>query len=413
MRKLRPRRWMRALRYLVIESVAAAASLCFVVAGLVLLPLGLITGLPFAPAAVALLRRWADLARKRTSSFSGRQLVISYPPITAGSYKERILLLRSRATRKDALWLLAHGIALLSLGFAAIGLPLAAVNSLLIPLYWEPLSKYATVANPYPVVSWQDAATMPVVAAVYALLSWWLVPAAARLFSWSQTKLLNIGRATLLAARVTALTASRAAALEAHSSELRRIERDLHDGAQNKLVSVVMMLGMAMRSVETGGSNTSEHLRRAQDAATDALSNLRTMVHDIYPPILDELGLEGALAAVAVRSGCPCTLHVSHLPRSPAAVEAAAYFVVAEAVTNANKHGSATRLDLSATFEVVGLVDCLVLTVQDDGVGGAVERPAGGLAGIRRRVEAFEGTMAVSSPVGGPTMIRTVLPCAW
>lgn len=405
--------WLLTLRYLSIESFTAALSLCFLLVGAMLVPLGLITGLPFATTAVAMLREWADMARKRTTEFSGQRLSTSYPLITAQSYKGRFELLWSRTTRKDALWLLIHGVPLLAIGFFTIALPFAALNSLLIPLYWEPVSHFTEIANPYPVTSWAVAATMPLVAAVYAALAWWLIPVTGKMFSRSQAKLLDIGRATLLAERVTALTASKAAALEAHSSELRRIERDLHDGAQNKLVGVVMMLGMTMRSLETGGSNTLEHLRRAQDAATDALSTLRTMVHDIYPPVLDELGLDGALAAVAVRSACPCTLHISQLQRSPAAIEAAAYFVVAEAVTNTNKYGSATRLDVSLELEIVDNVDCLVLIVEDDGVGGAVERPAGGLAGIRRRVETFEGTMTLTSPHGGPTTIKAVLPCGW
>jgi signal transduction histidine kinase len=226
------------------------------------------------------------------------------------------------------------------------------------------------------------------------------------------------GRTGRLAVRVRALTASRAAALDAHGAELRRIERDLHDGAQNRLVSVVMMLGIAERSLETNPADALPQLRRAQEAATDALAGLRTMVHDIYPPILDELGLEGALSALAGRSAVPCSLETDALRRMPTAVESATYFVVAEALTNVNKYSGANRATVSVRYGPARLSDAssverLVITIEDDGRGGATERLGGGIAGIRRRVEAFEGTMQLTSPAGGPTTMRVELPCEW
>ena len=229
----------------------------------------------------------------------------------------------------------------------------------------------------------------------------------ARLLSWVSARLLATPKKSRLAARVDALTLSRAAALDAHGAELRRIERDLHDGAQNRLVNVVMMLGIAERALETDPDGVLEPLRRAQDAATDALEGLRRTVHDIYPPILDELGLEGALASLAGRSVVPCTIEAVAVGRVPAAVESASYFVVAEALTNVNKYSQATQ----AQVRVIREGERLIITVQDDGVGGAQARTGGGLAGIRRRVEAFEGSCTLTSPVGGPTILRTELPC--
>ncbi|OZB83264.1 histidine kinase, partial [Microbacterium sp. 13-71-7] len=181
----------------------------------------------------------------------------------------------------------------------------------------------------------------------------------------------------------------------------------LHDGAQNRLVSVVMMLGIAERSLQGEGAQTVEQLRRAQEAATEALSALRRTVHDIYPPILDELGLEGALASLAGRSAVPCTLEAVGVGRVPAAVESATYFIVAEALSNVSKHSAANR----AAVRVRRRHDVLEVAVEDDGVGGAVERPGGGYAGIRKRLEAFEGAMTLTSPPGGPTVLRTELPC--
>jgi signal transduction histidine kinase len=210
-----------------------------------------------------------------------------------------------------------------------------------------------------------------------------------------------------------ASTSRRAAALDAHVAEMRRIERDLHDGAQNRLVSVVMMLGIAERSLETNSDEALPQLRRAQEAATDALNGLRTTVHDIYPPILTERGLEGALRAVADRSVVPCSLEVVGLHRVPAAVESAAYFVVAEAVTNLNKHSGASRASVAVDYDITGSVERLRIAVDDDGAGGATERAGGGIAGIRRRVEAFAGTLRFTSPMGGPTRMSVELPCGW
>jgi signal transduction histidine kinase len=289
---------------------------------------------------------------------------------------------------------------------------------LIVPAYWYLAPADDPISSPYPVTSWAAAAWSPLVAIGYALIAWWLVPAVAFALQWVQAKVLTPGRKARLADRVTALTASRAAALDAHGAELRRIERDLHDGAQNRLVSVVMMLGIAERSLETNPADALPQLRRAQEAATDALAGLRTMVHDIYPPILDELGLDGALSALAGRSAVPCSLDVDRLRRMPTAVESATYFVVAEALTNVNKYSGANRATVSVRYGPAGLSDAssverLVITIEDDGHGGATERAGGGIAGIRRRVEAFEGMMQLTSPAGGPTTMRVELPCGW
>jgi signal transduction histidine kinase len=199
--------------------------------------------------------------------------------------------------------------------------------------------------------------------------------------------------------------------LDAHSAELKRIERDLHDGAQNRLVAVVMMLGMAERALSNNPDQALPQLHRAQAAATEALSELRALVHDIYPPILDELGLEGAVSALAGRSSVPCVLEIEDLRRAPAAVEAAAYFVVAEALTNVVKHSGARTVTVRAATK--SDPETMTIDVLDNGSGGASERAGGGLAGIRRRVEAFEGTVSLDSPAGGPTTMRVELPCGF
>ncbi|WP_231579226.1 sensor histidine kinase [Microbacterium oxydans] len=402
------RRWMRAWGFLAVEAGVSIASVLFLSVGIVLLPLMIITGgVLVMPEAVQGLHRWTDVNRRRVGAYRSEPL----PPIghvlpPASTIEDRLRFAFSRATGRDVLWLVVQGLPVLFLSLLTISLPVAAVNTLAITYYWQFAPVDDPVGSVYPVTSWELAATMPLLAAAYAILSVFLIPAVARLVSFVSAKLLATPEKSRLAARVDALTLSRAAALDAHAAELRRIERDLHDGAQNRLVNVVMMLGIAERAQETGG-DVLEPLRRAQDAATDALAGLRRTVHDIYPPILDELGLEGALASLAGRSVIPCTVEANEVGRVPAAVESASYFVVAEALTNVSKYSEATRV--AVRVERDG--ELLLITVEDDGVGGAVERPGGGVAGIRRRIEAFEGVLDVTSPAGGPTILRAELPC--
>ena len=387
------RRWLRGwlpdARFLGIELGASVVSLALFCVILVLLPLMLITGgVLLLPQVVQVLHAWSDRARRRIGRRRGEDL----PPLTrtlpsGATIDERLRYAFSRATARDALWLTVHAFPVMWLSLLTLALPLSAVNSLAVTWYWQFAPADEPVGSPYPVTSWELAWTMPLVALAYAVAALFLVPVVARLVAFVSAKLLATPQKSRLAARVDALTLSRAAALDAHAAELRRIERDLHDGAQNRLVNVVMMLGIAERAQETGG-DVLEPLRRAQDAATDALAGLRRTVHDIYPPILDELGLEGALASLAGRSVVPCTLEATDIGRVPAAVESASYFVVAEALTNVNKYSAATR----ATVRVEREGELLLIAVEDDGVGGAVERPGGGFAGIRRRVEARRTT---------------------
>lgn len=402
------RRWLRAWGYLAVETGVSVVSVVFLGIGLALLPLMIISGgVLLMPEVVRGLHWWTDLNRRRVGAYRGEEL----PPIDhvlppGSTIESRLRFALSRETGRDALWLTVQGLPVLFLALLTISLPVAAVNTLAITYYWQFMPADDPVGSPYPVTSWELAATMPLVAIAYAILSLFLIPAVARLVSFVSAKLLATPAKSRLAARVDALTLSRAAALDAHAAELRRIERDLHDGAQNRLVNVVMMLGIAERAQETG-ADVLEPLRRAQDAATDALAGLRRTVHDIYPPILDELGLEGALASLAGRSVVPCTIETAGVGRVPAAVESASYFVVAEALTNVSKYSDATR----AVVRVARDGEILHIAVEDDGAGGAVERPGGGIAGIRRRIEAFEGTLDVTSPVGGPTILRAELPC--
>src|SRR4051794_9198220 len=207
--------------------------------------------------------------------------------------------------------------------------------------------------------------------------------------------------------RVEVLQATRAGAVDAAAAELERIERDLHDGAQARLVAIAMDLGLAQQKLDEDPEHARELLAEARDGATAALSELRDLARGIRPALLAERGLGEAVHAFAARSPVPATVTADlGEGRMPEPVESAAYFVVAEALANVAKHANAKR----ATVSLVRGQDKLEVLVVDDGHGGA-NPDGGGLKGLRARVEALDGTLGVASPAGGPTMLRAELPC--
>ena len=205
--------------------------------------------------------------------------------------------------------------------------------------------------------------------------------------------------------RIEELTSTRAGAVDAQDAELRRIERDLHDGAQARLVALGMSLGMAEQRLDADPDAARQLLVEAKLGAREALEELRDLARGIHPPVLADRGLGAAVAALAARS--PIEVSVSVVgERPPAAVESAAYFVTAEALANATKHANAQHVEI----RILRRTDRLSVEVRDDGPGGA--DPSGaGLTGLRRRVEALDGRLIVNSPSGGPTVIRAELPC--
>ena len=210
-----------------------------------------------------------------------------------------------------------------------------------------------------------------------------------------------------LARRVETLETTRLGAVEEQDAELRRIERDLHDGAQARLVALGLSLGMAEQKFRSDPEEAEKLVAEARAGVAEALSELRDLARGIHPPVLSDRGLGAALDTLADRSPLPTTVRVELDRRPPARIETAAYFVAAEALANAAKHSGAKQVEIS-----IGECDgALAVEITDDGRGGA--DPAGnGLLGLRRRVEALDGTLTVESPAGGPTTIRAELPCA-
>ena len=213
------------------------------------------------------------------------------------------------------------------------------------------------------------------------------------------------GRAEM-AERIETLETTRAGAVVEQDTELRRIERDLHDGAQARLVALGMSLGMAEQKLADDPERAGELLAEARIGAEHALRELRDLARGIHPPVLADRGLEAALASLASTTPLRVELSVDVSPRPQPAVESAAYFVAAESLANAAKHARAKRVEI----KIARHGDMIELHVRDDGQGGA--NPEGsGLRGLRRRVEALDGTLSVISPRGGPTTIRAQLPC--
>ncbi|MFD7106589.1 sensor histidine kinase [Streptomyces celluloflavus] len=221
--------------------------------------------------------------------------------------------------------------------------------------------------------------------------------------------------AMALADRVDELTAQRADTTVAQAAEIRRIERDLHDGAQARLVSLGLSLATAEKLLETDPEQAKALMREARTGAATSLTELRELVRGINPPVLSERGIVDAVRALALDSPLDVTVDADVRLRLDPPIESAVYFGIAELVTNAVKHARATRARISLARDGTGTGadtgTCLVVEVEDDGRGGAEVRAGGGLAGLRRRLAAFDGTLEITSPAGGPTRVKMAVPC--
>jgi signal transduction histidine kinase len=211
-----------------------------------------------------------------------------------------------------------------------------------------------------------------------------------------------------LAARVAELEVSRERVVDAAEAERRRIERDLHDGAQQRLVALAMDLGRAKAKFADDPDGARDLVDQAHAEAKAALTELRNLVRGVHPPVLTDRGLDAALSGLAALCPVPVDTHVDVPVRPRPAVEAIAYFLVAETLTNVAKHSRASHV--SVFVEGHGFPGTLTVVVSDDGIGGADPR-GGGLSGLADRLAGVDGTMSVESPPGGPTIVSAVLPC--
>src|SRR5215831_10605663 len=297
------------------------------------------------------------------------------------------------------------------LAFHLLALFTGVVGGGLVAACWlAPVAAIGYLATGHPPAG---AAAAAVIAAGLLLAAPWLARQVTRADAASARALLGPGRSEELAQRVESLARSRAETVAAADAERRRIERDLHDGAQQRLVSLAMNLGMARERFAGEPEPVRRAIADAHDEAVLALSELREFIRGLHPAVLNDRGLDAALSGLAARAPVPVKLRVDVARPASPTVEAVAYFIVSEALTNVAKHARADRAEVT----VVRDGDALRIAVTDDGSGGAVpadgdDAAAGtGLRGLVQRAAAVDGTLTIDSPPGGPTVIAAELPC--
>jgi signal transduction histidine kinase len=401
---------------LVLLAFAGLPLFVFVVLGLVLLPLGL--GLVLLPPAVLGVRALANLSRRLAGQWSGVPVATPYRPLPAlpaglrGQIRQVGWILGDPATWRDQAWLLVNAPVGYLLGALPAALVLNGAWGFAIPFVWRPISDAAGTNLDYvgiPITNQLYATTIfPVLAVLSLVLG---VRAGPRLL-WAHAQvtrwLLAPTREAELGLRVRKLTETRADAVDGQATELRRIERDLHDGAQARLVAMGMTLGAAERLLDDDPAAARVLLVEAREASSAALRELRDLVRGIHPPVLADRGLGDAVRSLALSSPLTVEVAVGLAGRPPPPVESAAYFAVSELITNATKHARATCV----WVDIRHAGGVLRVTVTDDGCGGADASRGTGLRGLRRRLGTFDGILALNSPPGGPTVVTMEVPCA-
>lgn len=399
-----------------------------------------------APVALRLVRPYVDRYRIRATRWAGADLPDPYrpllPPPTVGPdgmyrigrslYNDRSAaiaaqrdwwLLRDPASWRDLTWMLTAApmvvvstipAALVAVGFFGLvwqvvwwwpwAVPVGLTSGVWVtPFYmWKAVVHFIPSAAAIP--EWLSVPIGLAIAAAGALLAIPLM----RLRTRVDHRMLAPTRATVLAQRVHRLIETRADAVDAQAAELRRIERDLHDGAQARLVAVGLGLATVERLLETDPQAARALLAQARQSSVTALTELRALVRGIHPPVLAERGLADAVRAIALDQPVPVTVIVDLPGRLAAPVESAAYFAICEALANSVHHASATAIKV----EIRHVGGGLRIIAQDNGRGGADPARGTGLIGMRKRLGTFDGTVALVSPAGGPTVLTMEIPCA-
>jgi signal transduction histidine kinase len=351
----------------------------------------------------------AVLDRSRLASLLDVDLADPVPPLVATTWLGR---LRERALCWPRWKEMIHHVVALPSGLLAFGVvfgvwcgSLALIG---LPAYVQALPGGSAKFGVFELHQGMGAVLAAAVGVVGVVVAPWVTRTVSRALGAWAALLLGPGREAVLEETVSRLETSRSAAVDSAEAERRRIERDLHDGAQQRLVALAAGLGEARVKLDEGDIDAGRALVTGAHAeAKAALKEIRDLVRGIHPVILEDRGLDAALSAVVARAPVPVTLAVDLAERPSAVAESTAYFVVNEALTNVARHASATRADVG----VARSGDRLVIEVRDDGVGGADASKGTGLQGLRDRVAAVGGTMHVISPDGGPTTVSVEVPC--
>jgi len=295
--------------------------------------------------------------------------------------------------------------------YAAVDLPLTIIESTVVGVAWALALSALTLP-----IWFEPRASLPPIwlASVAGVLLLFVAASLSqiviRLHRQVVAGLLCTSESRALRREVETLRQSRSAVIDVEASELSRIERDLHDGAQQRLVMLSIDLGLASERIDTDPEGAKELMRSSQEQAREALAEIRQLVRGIAPSILLDRGLVPAIESVTGRGPIRTSIRSELAPgtRLSAAVERTAYFVASEALANVAKHSGASNCEVRVRLEG----GQLVIEIWDDGKGGAIVAPGGGLAGLASRVAGVDGTLTVTSPSGGPTLIRAAIPVA-
>jgi signal transduction histidine kinase len=402
--------WLSLIHLLagvVTGALAFAAVLALSLAGVATIWFFLL-GLPILAGAARLALWFGRAERGRFALLLDVTIGCSRPELSpdAGWSRRARQLFTSQTTRRH------YGYALLRLplsaaeGLVAAALWSLALTLLLLPLLvWQNLRFHHHLSAPLP-ASPAELAVACAAGLVLLLAAPWVTRGLTLLDISVARRLLGGGTSSQeLAARIGELEASRARVVDSAEAERRRIERDLHDGAQQRLVSLAMNLGRARARFADDPGSAMAIIDEAHAEAKQALTELRNLVRGVHPPVLADRGLDAAISGLAARCPVPVTVRADLDTRPPVATEAIAYFVVAEALTNVAKHARATQVAISLEHDD----GVLRVAVRDDGIGGA--DPHGqGLSGLADRLAGVDGRLSVFSPPGGPTVIEVELP---
>jgi signal transduction histidine kinase len=376
----------------------------------VVLILGLlVVGMPLAPPSLLAVRRLAASTRRLSGRWCGVPIADPYRHPASGEwvgYRERLRWLTDPASWRDLLWLAVN---------SAVGWILACAPAALAAYGGLCLLGAEEGGRQHPVVlvlSFRGLGygrpTLLALGVACVGLALWAAPWLLRAYGLLARSLLAPTGPMELALRVAHLTQTRADTIDTGAAELRRIERDLHDGAQARLVAMGMTLDAADQMLDDNPAAVRALLAEARESSAKALAELRALVRGIHPPVLADRGLAEAVRALTL--DLPLRVHYTAdlAARPPAPVESAAYFAVSELLANVTKHARARQAWVDLRHDGV----MLRIGVSDDGTGGADPARGSGLAGIERRLAAFDGVLALSSPPGGPTVVNLEIPCA-
>jgi signal transduction histidine kinase len=361
---------LRMTGYAVLQLLLSIVALVVFILDAVFLVLAIVVvGIPLLMLTVPATRWLADRHRRMAGQVLGAPIPSPYRPTEGASGMQRLWIqVSDPMSWRDRAWLLA-------------ALPLALVTSLVAVL---------------------------LLVLVVTGVAWWfgvgpIMVARSRIDRW----FLAFGVTERLEQRVEVLTETRTQTIDNAAAELRRIERDLHDGAQARLAGLGMTLGMAAEMMDQDPEGARQMLSEARQTTGAALGDLRAVVHGIHPPVLADRGLVSAVEALGLDVGVTVEVSADLPARLPEPVESATYFAVAECLANVAKHAGAGH----AWVEMATAGGVLTVVVGDDGHGGADPSAGTGMRGVARRLAAFDGTMRVSSPAGGPTLVTLEVPC--